>query len=178
MLKPRAIFSAPFRLMAAGLVLVFCVGISLGVSYARYQRQTPAEVVIQPVTESLSVTATPWQAEGDTYSTTFSVHNGGGEARDCSVQLLASLGLKSSDRIQLQLVLGDQVYQATAEPIPQGSALYGSFGPGWIYSFTDGGNELSHTLPTGGDWSGRLVITPAGVIDNSVLFQILVHGEQ
>lgn len=184
MMKTRAISSAPLRLLAAGLLLVLCVGVSLGVSYARYQKKTPTdttEIRIQPETAPLSVTAGPWKAEGKDYRTEFSVRNSGEKAWTCSVQLLASLGLEDPDHIQMQLVLGEQSYQATAEPIPQESALYASFGPGWLYSFTDGSvGEQSQMLQAGDVWSGQLVITPKeGVFfDNSVLFQILVHGEQ
>ncbi len=181
MMKTKAISSAPLRLLAAGLLLVICVGVSLGVSYARYQKTVRAEVQIQPDTAPFSVTAEPWQMDGEAYQTTFSVQNSGREAWACSVQLLASLGLESPDRIRVQLVLGEQSYEAIAEPIPQGSALYGSFGPGWLYRFTDGGGgERSQMLPAGEAWSGQMVITPeeGGGFDNSVLFQVLVNGEQ
>ena len=98
-----------------------------------------------------------------------------------SLRLLGSVGLWDGEApVVISLLQGKEPsIQATATPIAEGTALYHSFGAGWIFTFQDTeGEELSWNLPGGQFNYVRMTVT----IENAVttadsLIQTLVVGK-
>ena len=109
----------------------------------------------------------------------FSIANGtakddySGRDQMARLKMVGTLGLWDGTRTPELLVYyqarpedeQDTVAAAVAEPIPRGSALWYTYGDGWIYTFLDAnGEELLWELP-----GGRLsFVTMTVVIDGEV----------
>lgn len=166
-------------------VLILSMGllaVSIGVTYARYQEEhhgnitfqvrEPDQVVLGILddnNEFTQVSQLEWNVEDDFASLHFAVANGSSEAdysnRDQKVQLcmIGSLGLMKDGKLPTVSIFfktpnGSPVkhVQASASAIEKGTALYHSYGDGWLYRFyetaAEGNQELSWELP-GGEFS-------------------------
>lgn len=109
------------------------------------------------------VTELSWETVDGVAQLKFAVANGISEsdfsARDQQVRL-RMIGSLGTNNASLTLTLPpeegsteERTYQATAAPIVEGTVLYQTYGPGWLYTFVDeSGEEVSWELP-GGDFS-------------------------
>ena len=93
-----------------------------------------------------------------------------GKDQKVTLTLLGTLGLwTGTETMKLFLQLPadpgaeeTEMLQAAVTPIGEGTVLYHTHGPGWIYSFQNTEGELSWTLPGGRFSSVTLTITMEG----------------
>lgn len=134
-----------------------------------------------------------WQTVEGVTQLSLSIANGISEtefsAGDQSVRfrLIGSLGLwNGAETAKVFLLLpaengSDTVnkIQATVTPITEGTALYNTYGDGWIYTFQDAeGEELSWTLAGGAlSYISLTVTIEDASLTDSVMLQPQVIGE-
>lgn len=159
------------------LVALLCVGalaISAGTAFARYRTDREVDVKFQvrePETVFLGTVQegvfTPadilhWTVSDGVAGLEFAVANGAAEnsyaSRDQAVQLsmIGTLGILNEGNIPTLTVTYlnaegvETTSTATAEPIVEGTALYHTYGAGWVYSFYgEDQQELTWQLPGG-----------------------------
>lgn len=191
-------------------VLILSMGllaVSIGVTYARYQEEhhgnitfqvrEPDQVVLGILddnNEFTQVSQLEWNVEDDFASLHFAMANGSSEAdysdRDQKVQLcmIGSLGLVKDEKLPTVSIFfktqdGEvKNVQASAAAIEKGTALYHSYGDGWLYRFyestAEGNRELNWDLP-GGEFSYiALTVKMEGeTSENLSLLQPLITAE-
>lgn len=184
------------------LLLILCAGVlvmSTGTAYARYRSQKDADITFEVRAPEQVCLGSP--GKNNTFSTEqpkwttvegitrmdLAVANGTSKEnfalhdQKVFLRFLGSAGLwngESAARISLVGKDGTLI-PATATPISEGTALYHSFGAGWIYSFLDEeGAELYWELP-GGELSfvSLTVIIEDEVLITDSLLRTLVTGE-
>lgn len=194
-----------YLLWLAALCMAACMVLTVGVTFARYQSEIDldslwfsAEVAdrlhlcdghmtqSQMNSGSWSGRTPAWTETEEGLALEFCISNGtSGESfatRDqmASVRLAAGLGIQDPETLTVVLTFerDDQQVQLTAVPelIEEGSALYYSFGDGWLYRFYEedaeaaflfDGEELSYqnfTLTVAGE-------TEAALLDLQILGQ-------
>jgi len=100
------------------------------------------------------------------------------------LQLLGTLGLwTGAETVKISLAYPPEAeetetLQAMVTPIVEGSVLYHTHGPGWIYSFQNTEGELSWTLP-GGEFSyiNLTVIMEGATLQEAATLQPRVTAE-
>ena len=155
------------------LMAAMCIGM-MGITWARYRTESSDFVQIQVrARDSLQLGTMSTDAEGDmsfvqtqelgwtvdeagTARLSFTIANGS-EADPASqdstvyVRILASRGFSHGDSaaaIKLTTESGE-TYTGTAAVIEEGSALYQTFGSGWVITFGEGSKELQWQLEGG-----------------------------
>ena len=169
------------------LVVVGCLFLAVGSTWARYRTDYSGNVTIaagKPVnalvgtwddetgkfTESSELL---WTEEDGTMNLAFAVSNNSvGEDCTVRVRLIVSLGAWSEDFDAKSVVISDGTESKyTMEPlrIVKNSAMYYTFGDGWMFRFLDeDGEEACWTLE-----GGKLTCKEFGItIDSSVLTDI------
>lgn len=194
-----------------GLMLFLCIGLcvlSVGTTFARFrdereqgvlfQVREPERILLGTVKDEVFTQADnlEWVIEDGVAQLTFAVANGvSGESystRDQLVRLcmVGSLGIAKDGVIpELSVTFVPQrgnseerTVIAKASPIVEGTALYHSFGSGWLYSFyettVEGERELTWEL-SGGKLSYIVltVKTDSTISDHAKLLQPLVSAE-
>ena len=167
------------------LVALLCVGavaISAGTAFARYRTdrevkvnlrvQEPETIVLGVLQEGVFTPANTlhWTVSDGVAGLEFAVANGTTSesyaVRDQAVQLnmIGTLGILHKGEIPTLTVTYlnaegvETTATATAEPIVEGTALYHSYGAGWIYSFyTEERQPLTWQLP--GDQLSYVTLT-------------------
>ena len=190
-----------------GLLLLLCLGIlvaSVGTTLARYyaERQVNADFQVrEPEKISLGMVVdgvfTPtnqlaWKTQGGVTSLQFAIANGTTEAdysaRDqkMCLRMIGTLGIWTGDTPPdlsvsfLSEKTGEEItVTATASPIAEGTALYHTYGQGWIYTFLEQSTqELSWVLPGGALSYIALTVTVQGeTVESPSLLQPLVVAE-
>lgn len=190
------------------LTLILCIGllaVSSGITYARYRTERQDNIAVQVGQPEMvllgnvengvftSTDSLNWVVEDDVASLQFAVANGASETsystRDQVVQLcmIGSLGiLKDGMPPELSVTFipqgengEEQTVEATVSSIVEGTALYHSYGSGWLYTFyettAEGDRELTWELP-GGSLS-YIILTVKTDGEISGLLQPLVSAE-
>lgn len=118
-----------------------------------------------------------WETTGDTSQLTFTVANGVSEEafskkdQKIRVSLIGTLGLwTGTETVELYLNVPSETepektekLQTMVTPITEGTVLYHTYGPGWIYSFQNSDEEeLSWILPGGAFSYVTLTVTMEG----------------
>lgn len=155
------------RLCLVGILCVLLLLLSIGTAQGRIRINKGVEASFQPYqTRQVCLWAegdpadlqplTGWTETGvGSAALHFQVSNGSpedycGDTMQFRVRIAASLGIGKPENVALTLQIDGKTYTAKATPIPEGSARYQTFGPGWVYSFIDdSGNELAWELPGG-----------------------------
>lgn len=190
------------RLGLAVILLAACVLLTVGVTWARYQAGSntmvsyqakgPARVFLYSAisqTESgtsfTSFDQAFWEGADGTYSLDFAIGNSDGdtvseEPQAVSLRLIASGGITVNMDTALFLYLPEEgtAFQGSAQQIAEGTPLYNSFGPGWVFQFRDGeGEELSWSLEGGSlsYISAQLILQDVEITETSLL-QVQVDG--
>ena len=165
------------------LVIGLMVGVlvlSIGLAQARY-RENLKETVPFQVEEAETLTLreqTGWATNGNISTLTFSVENTGQERENGKIYMLASQGLQSGEKLTVTLTQSQQVYTAVAERIQEGSALYKSFGDGWIYRFLDGqGKEHTWPIEAGSQLTYQLKVQSNSEIGYDSLIRLIAAKE-
>lgn len=204
--KPR---KALYLLCLAGLLCVGLLAVCVGTAYARYRDERQVGVTFQvrePETVRLGTVLdgvfTPadtlqWAVSDGAAKLEFTVANGESaesySARDQVAQLtmIGTLGIlqdgKTPELSVTYLVQeGEQTQEKTAvgkaTPIVEGTALYHSYGAGWVYRFYetvgDEERELTWELPGGQlSWVTLTVKTESELSGSLSLLQPLVSAE-
>lgn len=174
------------------LILVLCMGfavMSTGTAFARYRSELrknvtfevrePEQISLGTLEDKAFTTKAPaWKTvESETQTIMqmdLAVANGTSDT-DFSQQnqmvclrLLGSPGLWNGESAAVITLIQEDgtTTQAKATPITEGTALYHSFGAGWIFTFQDTeGEELSWTLP-GGEFT---FVSMTVTIENAVM---------
>ncbi len=188
--------------------LILCIGlliVSTGNIFARYRAERQKDVTVQVRKPEMVLLGTiengeftssdrlEWVVEDNVASLKFAVANGASETdfstKDQAIQLcmIGSLGiLKDGEPPWLSVTFipqkgngEERTVTATASSIVEGTALYHSYGPGWLYRFyettAEGNRELTWELP-GGSLS-YVILTVKTDGDISGLLQPLVSAE-
>ena len=175
--KPNNVLS---RLL--GLTLCFLMSafvLSVGTAYARYQFEIkeeavfhvrePEKVMIGTMDDGVFSKADnlEWKVEKDIASLQLTVANGSSETDFCTRDqivrfwMVGSLGvMENGAPSKVSVTFLDEnknwetkTVQAYVRPIEEGTALYHSYGDGWLYRFfeftVDGEKELTWELPGG-----------------------------
>ncbi len=191
------------------LMLILCIGllaVSVGMTYARYYEAYQEEVVFQVREPEMvligsvedgqlhQVSQLEWKAEDGFSYLHFAVANGSSEAdysaRDQKVQLcmIGSLGLMKDEKlpnVSVFFTTQDGVakhVQASVTAIEKGTALYHSYGEGWLYRFyestAEGERELNWEL-SGGQFSyTALTVKAEGEVSEGLsILQPLITAE-
>lgn len=200
-----------FHLLGRTMVfmLILCAGlliVSVGVTYARYREDHQGSVAFQikesetvflgiiDNNEFTQVSQLEWKVEDNSATLQFAVANGTSEMdysnRNQEVQLclIGSLGLMKEEKLPIVSVFfktqeGEvKNIQASVSAIEKGTALYHSYGDGWLYRFyestAEGNREFSWALP-GGEFSYiALTVKMEGeTSENLSLLQPLITAE-
>ena len=187
----------------AGLLMV-----SSGITFARYRHEhregvafqvrEPGNILIGTMKDGIFTSADQleWIVKGDVASLQFAVANGTSEddfyAGDQAIRLrmIGSLGiLKDGEPSELSVTFVPQrgneeqkTINAIVSPIMEGTALYHSYGAGWLYTFyestAEGIRELTWEL-SGDNWSCiTLTVKIQGKLPEGLsLLQPLVSAE-
>ena len=187
----------------AGLLMV-----SSGITFARYRHEhregvafqvrEPGNILIGTMKDGIFTSADQleWIVKGDVASLQFAVANGTSEddfyAGDQAIRLrmIGSLGiLKDGEPSDLSVTFVPQrgneeqkTINAIVSPIMEGTALYHSYGAGWLYTFyestAEGIRELTWEL-SGDNWSCiTLTVKIQGKLPEGLsLLQPLVSAE-
>ena len=197
-MNPRKLHISPGLLMGiVALLVVGCLLMAVGVSFARYrddlkgdiqiQPEQPAEVYLGCVAEGTFVNQqSAWTEIDGKMQLSFAVSNGiaqdsfSQQDQQARLRIVASLGAWSESTTDtIYLTVDGQTYTAVAERIPEGSALHTQFGDGWILRFQDAqGEEPVWTLPAE-QWSyiSMLMYFDAAAIPDTSLLQLQVIVE-
>ena len=186
--------------------MVCLLVLATGTTFARYQAERQESLAFQVTEPQLLFLGTikedvfvptdrlEWVVEDEVATLTFAVANGSAEqgvsTRDQAIQLrmLGSLGIGEEGKTPsltatFQTPDGKkQSIKGKAASIKSGSAMYHSYGAGWVYSFyestTEGTQEVSLELP-GGELN-YIIITvkvKSNLPENVNLLQPLVSAE-
>lgn len=156
-MNQRKLYTSPGFLMSLAAVLVLgCLIVAVGISYARYrtdeslqyqfQAEQNASVWLWQIDENNAYVQEEsiWKTADGQLQLKFAVSNGTDRDHVTSVdqqvriRVIASLGAWREDTsADLTLTVDAVEYAVTATPIKQGSALHRSFGDGWVLSFRD-----------------------------------------
>lgn len=154
----------PFMRAVMIWMLMICVGLlaaSVGITYARYQREYQEGVVfttrdsdavcmgIMQEEQFVRVSQLEWRAEDGYSMLNFAIANGTSETdysdtdQRVTLCMVGSLGLLKDGELPVVSVFyktQEGSYQnilAEASPIEKGTALYHTYGEGWLYRFYD-----------------------------------------
>lgn len=128
-----------------GILCVVTLLLTVGATLARFRETVTDSLVFQPETpESLTLRSdSGWSTQGSVSSLSFTLENTTQQPETGKIYLLASAGIQSGNDLSIVLTHGENQYTAVAQSIEKGSALYQSFGAGWVYRFYDSqGQEL------------------------------------
>lgn len=160
--------SSRLMLTAALFLVIGCLVAASGVTFARYRVQQEAGFTFQAEKNAMiclgvekdgafALEQSTWFETVDgSMELSFAVSNGRSAQvfaqadQMARVRLIATLGAWSAESTgELVLTVGEKTYTATAERIPEGSALFSEFGDGWIFRFLNESGE-EHTFPLRG----------------------------
>lgn len=135
--------------LLAAILLTAALVFSVGSAYARYREEFSGDFIFQakPL-DTLDFSQEQWQRTEDGYALTFSMLR---DEPRCRVFLAASQGISAPENLTVTLTIpGEEpvILQATAEQIPEVSALSALFGAGYVFRFLDEqtGQELTLEL--------------------------------
>ncbi len=189
--------SIPLLLAMTALLTVGALVAAVGVSYARYrtgqegyfwfQPNQTAQVYLGYLEEEEFVCyQNSWETVEGTTQLSFAISNGYFDYeyvekdQQARLRIVASLGAWQEESGKtIYLTVDDQTYTGSAVRIAEGTALYSSFGDGWIFRFLDeSGNEPVWDLP-GGEFSCIPMVLhfQKSVISNTALLQLQVVAE-
>ena len=189
------------RLMLTGILLLLCISLTVGITWARYYGEETSSLGYTPREPSVlslwsgynpdgeDAVLTGWQELAWTFykgngMLSFYVSNGTSmmdypdEDFSVSVRLLSSLNITGA---QVSLSAGDDGFTWTATPvkIEEGTPLFDAFGGGNVYVFLDeDGSELSWDLE-----GGNLSVLPVQLDvsnleqEDAALLQLQVVGK-
>ena len=134
-----------------------------------------------------------WKTEDGVTKLEFVVTNGmsvtdySARTQQVRIRMIGSLGLWNGTAVPEILIIppqedGDEeiaAVKATAEPLPEGTSLYYTYGEGWLYTFLDEeGKELTWELKGGRfDYAEILVTIDGQIPDNPSMLQPYVTAE-
>lgn len=198
---------SPLRYGPALLALLLAAALILGtgISYGRYRAEIKGDWALTPKasdqvylcqisSETYDITTSPatWQVNGDNYEMKCYLTNGSDwdeyaqYDQRATVRLLAGPGvLNGDDGAAVDLVAHvvgaeeEAAYRAEAIPISYQSALYKTFGPGWVFRFLDAdGQEISWELEGGRLNMVSLRFTVSSLeLQEETLLQLQVTGD-
>lgn len=166
-----------FPLLVIGTLAAMLV-LSVGITQARFRENLKETVPFRPEEAETLVLQekTAWETVGNTSTLSFAVENTGDVRENGRVYMLASQGIQSGEKLTVTLTQAQQVYTAAAEPIPEGSTLYKSFGEGWIYRFFDGqGQELIWPVEANGQLTYQLSVKSNASIGYDSLIRVIAE---
>lgn len=193
-MNQRKSYISPWvALLLAAVVVLGCILAAVGVSYARYRSGTEFERIFS-VRESGTVLLgkldetntfvqekSTWVTGDSAMLLDFAISNGAdGEtyskvSQQASVRVLAGPGTWDNT---LTLTVGDASYVAVPTAIKEGSALYRSFGEGWVLQFLDEkGNELTWSLEGDGWNTVAMQLSLAAELTDTSLLRLQVISE-
>ena len=193
------------------LTLLLCVGllvVSSGITFARYRHEhresvafhvrEPGNILIGTIKDEIFTSSDQleWSVKGDVASLQFAVANGSSEDdystsdQEIRLRMIGSLGiLKDGEPPELSVTFVPQrgngeekTVNAIVSPIAEGTALYHSYGAGWLYTFyestAEGIRELTWEL-SGDSWSYiTLMVKIQGKLPEGLsLLQPLISAE-
>lgn len=194
-MNQRKSYISPWvALLLAAVVVLGCILAAAGVAYARYRSNNAFDRIFS-VRENGTVllgrmdeTAgflqeqSTWQTVDGITSLDFAISNGT-DAENWStvnqqacIRVLAGPGTWDNS---LTLTVGEVSYVAVPTAIKEGSALYRSFGEGWVLQFLDEqGNELTWPL-SGEAWNAiPMKLTLSANLTDTRLLQLQVISEE
>ena len=197
-MNPRKLHISPWLLWGMiALLVVGCLLMAVGVSYARYRNDLQGDIRIQPdqpaqvylgcVAEGRFVAQqSSWTEVDGTLQLPFAISNGTAQDaysqqnQQVRLRVIASLGAWSENETdKIHLTVDGQTYTAVAEPIMAGSVLHTQFGDGWILHFQDSeGNEPVWDL-AGDQWNHipMLMYFDAAAMPDTSLLQLQIIAE-
>ena len=128
-----------------GILCVATLLLTVGTTLARFRENVTDSLAFQSETpESLTLRSdSGWLTQGSVSALSFTLENTTQQLETGKIYLLASQGIQSGSNLQMILTCEENQYTAVAQAIKKGSALYQSFGAGWVYRFVDEqGQEL------------------------------------
>lgn len=194
-MNQRKSYISPWvALLLAAVVVLGCILAAAGVTYARYRTGSTFDRIFS-VRESGTVLLgkmdengaflqeqSTWQTVDGITSLDFAISNGTDAEnwskvnQQASIRVLAGPGTWDNS---LTLTVGEINYVAVPTAIKEGSALYRSFGEGWVLQFLDEqGNELSWPL-SGEGWSTiSMKLTLSANLSDTSLLRLQVISEE
>lgn len=181
--------SPALQLGIAVLLLLCCMTVAVGVTFARYHKGEKGSLIFEPEqnlqvclgyieNDSFVCSQNEWMRFEEQLQLAFAISNGSSNHEFAPadqmvcLRVVASLGVFNEEMaIPLSLTVGGNTYTATVQPIVKDSVLYTQFGDGWVFRFCDAeGNELQWEL-AGGQFSyiQALLCVDATVGDTSLL---------
>ena len=198
-MKRRKLHISPaLRLGMAVLLLLCCMIVALGVTFARYHNGEKGSLTFRPykdsqvclgyMDEDSFVNAqNDWVQAEEQLQLSFAISYVSSNRKFAPadqvvcLRVVASLGVWNEEMSSpLSLTVGENTYIATPQRIAENSALYTQFGDGWVFRFYDDEeNELQWEL-VGGQFSciQGLLCVDAAVGDTSLLRLLAVAEEK
>lgn len=191
-------FSIKTALCCALLLITLCVLLVGTITFARYQWEF-AQASYQFVPESrravtlysghltqqlvesghLSQSSGMWEQTGDSATLQFSVANGtpaefAKEDRYFAISIAAGLAIESADALTVFLSYQDENGRTvqilgTPEKIAEGSMQQTAFGDGWVYRFSENGEELRFLLKGNAFFYENFTVTVTGDVPAALL---------
>lgn len=191
----RKLYISPWvALLLAAVTVLGCILAAVGVAYARYRSDNTFDRIFS-VRESGSVflgrmdenntfvqEQSTWQTVDGTASLSFAISNGTDADnrsqvdQQAAIRVLAGPGTWDNT---LTLTVNGIRYVAVPTAIREGSALYRTFGEGWILQFLDeAGNEMTWPL-SGGAWSSLpMQLSLSAALTDTSLLRLQVIAEE
>lgn len=193
------------RWYALGLAVILmagCMMLSIGRAFARYRLDSEVDIRFTNrmavrlgtmVEDAFVPDAAPewteiWLPDGSAAVLDFAIYNDPeyGEDAMVRIRLVGSLNAWNPTGNPIMTItdgtlLEDgtkQTWTATAEPIGTDTALYHTFGSGWVFRFLDeNGQELTWDLNIG-DWKQMQIILGGTAVRDTNLLQLQISSER
>lgn len=187
-MREKRIIKCSYKMLLSVFLCIGFVALLCGTAYARFQDTLEGDITFQvQATEELEILTGDWveiTSSGEQNicrQMDVSVTNLAKELGfSCTVRLATTLGISPQEAEVSLLVTDDEgnetKYQAEAIEIKEGSELYQSMGPGYVYQFIDSsGTELAWQLAYGQTQVITFEITGAESIG---MTEVIVTGTQ
>lgn len=152
------------RIFAAALLLLASLALAAGAALARYQLAAEGEwqmrTAVKPGLTLTDETVTPLP---NGFTDVITVTNQSSETVSFTVRTLVSAGVGDPGNIDVQLSAGLMSYEDSAPAaITEGSAVWRSFGSGWIFQFEErAGEDLALSVEPDGSLELTISVTRA-----------------
>ncbi len=160
------------------MVLALVLTISATIAYARYREELEADqgFAARPL-ELVKLDAGQWQYVDGKFTMEFTVEK---TVEACRVYVAVSQGMSAPDEVKIELTTPTQEildYTVLYEEIYRGTTLYGIFGPGHVYRFTNGttDQELNFSLIAGEQYTISVEGLDAATQEDCLL-RVFVEG--
>ncbi len=167
------------KFTVAACLLLLLLLLVVGATFAHYERSSgetlnftysggqQSAVGVIPVAD--------WKENADGRELEFVLKNQASEPVNVRIRVVASLG--AGDALDMVLTMDGKTYQAEAEPILEGSALYRRFGAGWVYYFpVNAQMDQAHWLLAKGEtMAGVLSVTGIPTEESLLHLEVLTQ---